>query len=92
MDAGIGPAGAVNTRALASHLTKSALNMILNRVAVRLALPARKLASVVGDDQLQPPRHPDFTLAGFQRASIFAANRDTPVESFGRRLDRHNRE
>src|SRR5438445_9871758 len=54
---GVGPTSAVDPDALTSDTLKGALEMILNRVAMRLALPSRKLASVVRDDQFQASRH-----------------------------------
>src|ERR1700720_1891385 len=88
---GVGPACAVNSHTLAAYTLKSALKIILNRVAMGLALPSCKPRSVVGDDQFQPLRHPSFTAAFLRPSVPVSANRDTPVKSFAPPLDRHNR-
>jgi hypothetical protein len=54
---GIGSSGAVNTNSLATDMFKLALKMILNRIAMGLALPPRKSSPVVCNDQFQPSRH-----------------------------------
>src|SRR5947207_15314717 len=54
---GIGSSGAVNTNSLATDMFKRALKMILNRVAMGLALPPCKSSPVVCNDQFQPSRH-----------------------------------
>src|SRR5438034_10336525 len=54
---GIGSSGAVNTNSLATDMFKRALKVVLNRVAMGLALPPRKSSSVVCNDQFQPSRH-----------------------------------
>src|SRR6266705_7201504 len=53
------PSG-VNANGLAADMLKCALDMILNRIAKGLTLPARELRSVVGDNQFQPSRHPNL--------------------------------
>lgn len=57
MHACIGPSGAMNANAFAADFVESALETILHGVAMSLALPAFKLAAVVGDDQLKSSRH-----------------------------------
>src|SRR5713226_2985041 len=57
VNSGVGPTSAVDPDALTADTLEGALEMILNRVAMRLALPSRKLASVVRDDQFQASRH-----------------------------------
>src|SRR5437879_9486445 len=58
VNSGVGPTRAVDPDALIAHTLEGALEIILSRVAMRLALPSRKLASVVRDDQFQASRHP----------------------------------
>ena len=70
VDSSVGPARAVNAHALAGHTLESALDMILNRVAMGLALPSCKPRSVVGDDQFQPLRHPSSPRHFFDRRSL----------------------
>jgi hypothetical protein len=48
----VGSSRAVNPHSLASDALKRAFEMILHRVPVRLALPARERCAVVSDDQL----------------------------------------
>src|SRR5437879_7378070 len=57
VNSGVGPTRAVDPDALIAHTLEGALEIILSRVAMRLALPSRKLASVVRDDQFQASRH-----------------------------------
>ena len=57
MDARIGPPGAMHSHALGANPLKRAFQVILNRIAVRLALPSGKWRTVVGNDQLEPRRH-----------------------------------
>jgi hypothetical protein len=57
VDACIRSPGPMNTDGLAPDTRKRALDMILNRVAMRLTLPAGKSFPIVGDNHLQPSRH-----------------------------------
>src|SRR5450755_3228978 len=57
MDTGIGPPGAMHPYGLRTDTPKSVLQAVLNRIAVRLALPSGKRRTVVGNDQLEPRRH-----------------------------------
>jgi hypothetical protein len=47
----------VNAHSVTADTLEHALELILNGVAMRLALPTRKLRAVVGNDQFQPSRH-----------------------------------
>ena len=58
VDSSIRSSGSVNPHMLAAHAFKRSLEVILDRVAVGLALPACKRCAVVGDDYFQPSRHP----------------------------------
>jgi hypothetical protein len=51
MDAGVCSPGTVNAQAPANDPLKRVLQMVLNRVAMRLALPAGKRRAVVRDDK-----------------------------------------
>jgi hypothetical protein len=53
MHSSVGAAGAVNADFLANDLEKGGLDLVLDRVATRLALPARKPSTIIGDDQFQ---------------------------------------
>src|SRR5439155_21337820 len=57
MDAGIGPPSAMDPDRLGTDTLKSIFQMVLNRIAVRLALPSGKRGTVVGNDQLEPRSH-----------------------------------
>src|SRR5438105_4584773 len=59
VDAGIRSSSSVNAYSLAADAFKRSLEVILNRVAMGLALPACKRCAVVGDDYFQAPRHPN---------------------------------
>jgi hypothetical protein len=52
VNTGVRASGAVNAHQFASDALKSALEMILDRVPVRLALPTRERRAVVRDDEL----------------------------------------
>src|SRR5260370_34499014 len=58
VDASIRSSGSVDAHTLAADAFKRSLEVILNRVAMGLALPACKRCPVVGDDYFQPSRHP----------------------------------
>jgi hypothetical protein len=60
VDSGIRSPGALNAEGLAADTLECALNIVLNRIAMGLALPSRKVRSVVGDNQFQPSRHPNL--------------------------------
>ena len=68
MHARISPSGAMNANALAADFVESALETILHGVAMSLALPAFKLAAVVGDDQFESSRHSFFSARILPRA------------------------
>ena len=57
MDPGVGSSGPVHAHGSAGDTLKCALDMILNSVAMRLALPAGERRTVVGDDQFQSLHH-----------------------------------
>src|SRR5207247_10890146 len=57
MDTRIGPSGAMDADRRGTDTLKSIFQVVLNRIAVRLALPSGKRCSVVGNDQLKPRRH-----------------------------------
>ena len=59
VDSSIRSSGSVNAHPLAADAFKRSLEVILNRVAVGLALPACKRCAVVGDDYFKPSRHPN---------------------------------
>ena len=50
MNAGVRSSGAVNAYRFASDALKSAFEVILHRVAMRLALPAAERRTVISDD------------------------------------------
>ena len=54
---GVGAAGAMDANVFATNLRERFFQVVLNAVAIRLALPARKWRAVIGDDQLEPRRH-----------------------------------
>src|SRR5438477_2005171 len=54
---GISSSGAMNSHERAADTLERALKMVLNRVAMGLALPPRKSSPVVCNDQFQPSRH-----------------------------------
>ena len=54
---GVRSSCAVNAHNSASDALKRALEVILYRVAMRLALPAGERRTVVSDDEFQSPRH-----------------------------------
>jgi hypothetical protein len=51
MDACVCSAGTVNAQSLAKDPLKCVLQMVLNRVTMRLALPSGKRRAVVRDDK-----------------------------------------
>ena len=59
----------VDANRLTADTLESPLEMILNRVTMGLTLPARKLRTVIGDNQFQPSRHPNLLrrLCGMRR-------------------------
>ena len=59
VDAGVRSSSAVNAHSSAGEALKRALEMILHRVAMRLALPAGERRAIVSDDQFQSSRHTD---------------------------------
>jgi hypothetical protein len=59
VDSSIRSSSSVSAHPLATDAFKRSLEVILNRVAMGLALPACKRCAVVGDDYFQPSRHPN---------------------------------
>ena len=57
VDARIGSTGAMHAHGLRTNLEKGPFQAILDRIAVRLALPSGERGAVVGNDQLEPRRH-----------------------------------
>ena len=57
VNACIRPSGAVHSDRHAAYLLKSTLEMILNRIAVGLALPAAKPRTIVRNNEFEPARH-----------------------------------
>ena len=57
VDTGIGPPSAMHPYGLGTDSLKSAFQVVLNRIAVRLALPSGKRSTVVRNDQLEPRPH-----------------------------------
>ena len=51
MNSGIRATGTVNLRSGSQNLAKSCDQMVLHRIAIRLALPTRKSSAVVGDGE-----------------------------------------
>ena len=54
VNTGIGAPGAVNADGKAGNFGEGAFQMVLNAIAIRLALPTCERETVVGDDQLKP--------------------------------------
>jgi hypothetical protein len=52
VDAGVRSSGAVNARRLAKDALKRALHVILDSIAMRLALPTGERRTIVRNDQL----------------------------------------
>jgi hypothetical protein len=50
VNAGVGPSGSVNANVFAAHPLQSALKMVLNGIAMGLALPTREWSAIVSDD------------------------------------------
>ena len=63
VNSGIGSSSTMDANALACYALESTLELILNGVLMRLALPSAEAGSVVGNNQFQPIRH--FNPAGF---------------------------
>ena len=57
MDTRIGPPSAMHPYRLGTNSLKSAFQVVLNRIAVRLALPSGERRTVIGNDQLEPRPH-----------------------------------
>src|SRR5215831_78822 len=57
MNTGVRSPRAVNAHSSATDSLKRALEMILHRIAMRLALPAGERRAVVSDDQFQSAHH-----------------------------------
>jgi hypothetical protein len=54
MNTGVRPSRGVNAHNSTGDAFKRAFEMILHRVAMRLALPAGEWRAVISDDQFQP--------------------------------------
>src|ERR1043166_1824702 len=57
MDARVGSPGAMDPDGRGTDGLKSLLQLVLDRVSIRLALPAGKRGAVVGNNELEPGRH-----------------------------------
>jgi hypothetical protein len=57
VDAGVCSSGAVNAHRFAKDPLKRALHVILDSIAMRLALPTGEWSAIVRNIQLQPSRH-----------------------------------
>ncbi len=57
VDTRVCSSGAVNARRLAKDTLKRVLYVILDRVAMRLALPTGEWCAVIRDDEFQPSCH-----------------------------------
>ena len=55
VNAGVGPPRAMNSDSFADDFLKRGLEFVLNRFAMRLALPTRERGAVVRDDELKSP-------------------------------------
>jgi hypothetical protein len=62
VDAGVCSPGAVNAHGLAGDASESALQMILDSVVMRLALPPGEWRAVVSDRHFQSSRHGDLSV------------------------------
>src|SRR5438093_9069036 len=69
MDTGVRSSGAMNARRLAKDALKRALHEVLDRVAMRLALPTGERRTVIRDDEFQPSCH-SMLVIGDQRTVI----------------------
>jgi len=58
VDSSVRSSGPVNANTLVADAFKRSLEVVLNRIAMGLALPACKRSPIVGYNQFQPPRHP----------------------------------
>ena len=63
VNTGVRSSGAVNAHSLPVIALKGALEMILHRVAMRLALPAGEWCAVVSDDYFQSSRHGNLVMS-----------------------------
>jgi hypothetical protein len=59
---GVCSPGAVNAHRLPQNALKRLLQVILNRIAMSLALPPGELRAIVCNNQLQPSRHYDLQI------------------------------
>jgi hypothetical protein len=57
VNAGVCSSGAVNAHRFAKDPLKRALHVILDSIAMRLALPTAEWGAVVRDDEFQPSCH-----------------------------------
>jgi hypothetical protein len=62
VDAGVCSSGAVNAHRFAKDPLKRALHVILDSIAMRLALPTGELRAIVRDDEFQPSCHSIFVM------------------------------
>jgi len=57
MDTGVWSSGAMNARRLAKDALKRVLHVILDGIAMRLALPTGERRAIVRDNEFQPSCH-----------------------------------
>jgi hypothetical protein len=62
VDARVRSSGAVKARRLAKDALKCALQVILDSIAMRLALPTGERRAIVRDDEFQPSCHSIFVM------------------------------
>jgi hypothetical protein len=62
MNTGVCSSGAVNAYSFASDALKGALEVILHRVTMRLALPASDRRTVISDDKFQSAAHTNLVF------------------------------
>jgi len=71
VDASVSSAGAVHPDRFARDFCQCPLQMILNSVAVKLALPTGKVRSIVRDHQLEPLTHEGYLASSSVDCSEF---------------------
>ena len=82
VNTGVRSSSAVNAHSSAGDALKRAFDVILHRVAMRLALPAGEWRAVVSDDQFQSSR-----LVGTLRCGVRSAQRADPTHGL---ISRHS--
>src|SRR5437660_5197486 len=85
--AGVSATGPVNGNVPAGNSMKSTFELVLNGVAMGLALPAGVFRTVVRDEKLKPLRHRLNRRTDLPRVE-HSRGRDILVRSFGRLPDR----